>query len=179
MNGYTCPIDGCDYGTAEGDNKTLAALRSHSNAKSDGRHDWPSIRAAVTTQTPDESDESETDDDEQPEPEEEQTEADENDENDQPDMDQSDEYDQQIKQGESSETSDESDGDGQNDQPDDQPGGRGSWSPSAGTILAGTAVLGLAVLLSGGSDDEQEPIEVESEMSDPTGETKEAEPAWE
>lgn len=180
MTGLTCPIDGCDYGTAEGDNKTLGDLRSHTNAKGDDEHDWPAVRAAVTAQETD-ADETETETDDQPEAEEEQDEPDETSETDEPEMDQSDEYADQIEQGEASETSEESDGSGDTDETDDQPDDQASSSggPSGLAILAGTVVLGMAVLLATSSNDDEEPIEVESTAADADETADEPEATWE
>ncbi|WP_231184729.1 hypothetical protein [Haladaptatus sp. DYF46] len=48
---HTCPIEGCDYGDNE--EKSLAAVRSHINASSDGDHDWSALKPTVEAQAAD------------------------------------------------------------------------------------------------------------------------------
>jgi len=83
-DGYTCPKEGCDYGDAEDENKSLAAVRSHINSAGD--HDWHALRAdlyaaAEAEDVPDsydteEGDQSEDDEDDDTESDDDQSDGD-------------------------------------------------------------------------------------------------------
>ncbi|NLV09348.1 hypothetical protein GOC74_05315 [Halomicrobium mukohataei] len=186
MTGPECPAEGCDYN--EDGEKSKKSVRRHINAKADDAHeDTEALRAALMeqTSTADEGDEGDddppgtggaaaTEDDEQGEPAVEDAESGTEAGNEYPeegdDMDQSDEYEQQLQQQGAESSGESTDGSGTDGQDDraQSDASSGSSGRSGLAILGGTIALLVAFLVatSGDSDNEDEPVEVESEVSD-------------
>lgn len=150
MTDYNCPVDGCEYGAEGG--KSLAAVRAHINASKTDGHDWQTHKADVEAQGDDSG-----------EPEGEQTEAADNEESDT----NGDEYEQQFQDAARKPDAIEDPDDG-DDGADD--GGDSGKSTGPGlAVLAGTAALGLAVILGRGNSSEP------STATEPETETESAE----
>ncbi|MBO4248877.1 hypothetical protein IL252_13715 [Halomicrobium sp. IBSBa] len=189
MTGPPCPAEGCDYN--DDGEKSASSVRRHINAKADDAHeDTEALRAALMEQTSTADEGDEGDDDPPGTGGAAATEEDESDEqgeavvegaesgakagNEHPeegdDMDQSDEYEQQLQQQGAESSGESTDGSGTDEQDehaqsDASSGGSGR---SGLAILGGTIALLVAFLVatSGDSDNEEEPVEVESEVSD-------------
>jgi hypothetical protein len=147
MTDYTCPAEGCDYGEKGG--KSLAAVRSHINASSDGAHDWEQLKPTVKQQG-----------DQQPEATEETVDQeigtdDQTKTSGGPDTD--DEYQQQVEANTAPADNDDDDNDktvsvdSVDDTTDDDAGGS-----AAVTLVTASVALALVVLLVRGNDDANE-----------------------
>lgn len=136
MTDYTCPVDGCDYGAEGG--KSLAAMRAHINATKNDRHTWGDLKETVEQQA--DADESEDSLDSSNEASEVAASATEDDGDDGA----ADEYAEQLSAAARKP-------DAVEDPEEDGDDGGETGNPNSGpglAVLAGTAALGLAVLLS-------------------------------
>lgn len=62
MSGYSCPVEGCDYGDGQDEQKSLPAVRAHVNATGDDAHNWSDCREQLADQDASHSSQSEESD---------------------------------------------------------------------------------------------------------------------
>ncbi|MUV87790.1 hypothetical protein GJ631_14830 [Natronomonas sp. CBA1123] len=157
MTDYTCPAEGCDYGEKGG--KSLAAVRSHINASSDGAHDWEQLKPTVEQQG-----------DQQPEATEEtvdqETSSDDQTETpDGPDTD--DEYQQQVEANTAPADDDEDDDKSVSVDPVDDTADDTGGSATV-TLVTASVALALVVLLVRGNDKSNETTAQDPDDGDDT-----------
>lgn len=147
MTDYTCPAEGCEYGEKGG--KSLAAVRSHINASSDGGHDWEQLKPTVKQQgdqqpeATEETFDQETSTDDQPET------------TDGPDTD--DEYQQQVEANTVSvDNGDDDDDKAVSVDPVDDTTEDDAGGSAAVTLVTASVALALVVLLVRGNDQNDE-----------------------